>query len=64
MQTMAYRTLQIIISILTGFIALTAIGGGIALLVGLGGAWPKWFVDGTKGLEKMEPGSMLFVFSL
>lgn len=36
----------------------------IALLVGLGGAWPKWFVDGTKGLEKMEPGSMLFVFSL
>jgi alcohol dehydrogenase (cytochrome c) len=36
----------------------------IALLVGLGGAWPKWFVDGTKGLEKMEPGSILFVFSL
>jgi len=36
----------------------------IALLVGLGGAWPKWFVDGTEGLEKMEPGSMLFVFSL
>jgi alcohol dehydrogenase (cytochrome c) len=36
----------------------------IAIEVGLGGAWPKWFVDGTKGLEKMEPGSMLFVFSL
>lgn len=36
----------------------------VALLVGLGGAWPKWFVDGTEGLEKMEPGSMLFVFSL
>ena len=36
----------------------------VALLVGLGGAWPKWFVDGTKGLEKMEPGSMLYVFSL
>ncbi len=36
----------------------------VALLVGLGGAWPKWFVDGTKGLEKVEPGSMLFVFSL
>lgn len=36
----------------------------VALLVGLGGAWPKWFVDGTKGLEKLEPGSMLFVFSL
>jgi len=36
----------------------------VALLVGLGGAWPKWFVDGTAGLEKMEPGSMLFVFKL
>jgi alcohol dehydrogenase (cytochrome c) len=36
----------------------------IALLVGLGGAWPKWFVDSTAGLEKMEPGSMLFVFAL
>ncbi len=36
----------------------------VALLVGLGGAWPKWFVDGTKGLEKLEPGSMLFVFAL
>jgi alcohol dehydrogenase (cytochrome c) len=36
----------------------------VALLVGLGGAWPKWFVDGTEGLEKMEPGSMLYVFAL
>jgi len=36
----------------------------IAILVGLGGAWPKWFVGGTKGLEKMEPSSMLYVFSL
>ncbi len=36
----------------------------VGLLVGLGGAWPKWFVDGTKGLEKMEPGSMLYIFSL
>ncbi len=36
----------------------------IAILVGLGGAWPKWFVDGTKGLEKLEPSSMLYVFSL
>jgi len=36
----------------------------VALLVGLGGAWPKWFVDGTKGLENMQPGSMLYVFSL
>ncbi|MCB1714514.1 MAG: PQQ-dependent dehydrogenase, methanol/ethanol family [Candidatus Competibacteraceae bacterium] len=36
----------------------------IGLLVGLGGAWPKWFVDGTDGLEKMEPSSMLYVFAL
>lgn len=36
----------------------------VAILVGLGGAWPKWFVDGTKGLEKMLPSSMLYVFSL
>lgn len=36
----------------------------IAVLVGLGGAWPKWFVGGTEGLEKMEPSSMLYVFSL
>jgi alcohol dehydrogenase (cytochrome c) len=36
----------------------------VAVLVGLGGAWPKWFVDGTKGLEKLHPSSMLYVFSL
>jgi alcohol dehydrogenase (cytochrome c) len=36
----------------------------VALLVGLGGAWPKWFVDGTHGLEKMAPSSMLYVFGL
>lgn len=36
----------------------------VAILVGLGGAWPKWFVDGTKGLEKINPSSMLYVFSL
>lgn len=36
----------------------------VAILVGLGGAWPKWFVDGTPGLEKLEPSSMLYVFSL
>jgi alcohol dehydrogenase (cytochrome c) len=36
----------------------------VALLVGLGGAWPKWFVDSTEGLEKVEPSSMLYVFAL
>jgi alcohol dehydrogenase (cytochrome c) len=36
----------------------------VAILVGLGGAWPKWFVESTPGLEKIPPSSMLFVFSL
>ena len=36
----------------------------VALLTGVGGAWPKWFVASTPGLEGMEPGQMLFVFSL
>jgi alcohol dehydrogenase (cytochrome c) len=36
----------------------------VAVMVGLGGAWPKWFVDSTKGLEKLAPSSMLYVFSL
>jgi hypothetical protein len=36
----------------------------VALLVGLGGAWPKWFVDSTEGLEKVEPSSRLYVFAL
>ncbi|MEO8716281.1 MAG: PQQ-binding-like beta-propeller repeat protein, partial [Acetobacteraceae bacterium] len=36
----------------------------IAILVGLGGAWDKWFVDSTPDLKKMQPGSMLYVFGL
>ena len=36
----------------------------VAILVGLGGAWPKWFVDSTPGLEKIAPSSMLYVFGL
>ena len=36
----------------------------VAILVGLGGAWPKWFLASTPGLEKVEPGQMLYVFSL
>ncbi len=36
----------------------------VAILVGMGGAWDKWFVDGTPELKKMQPGSMLYVFSL
>ena len=36
----------------------------VAILAGLGGAWPKWFIGSTPGLEKIDPGQMLFVFSL
>ena len=36
----------------------------IAVLAGLGGAWPQWFNSTTPGLEKVESGNMLFVFSL
>jgi len=36
----------------------------IAILVGLGGAWDKWFIDATPELKKMQPGSTLYVFAL
>ncbi len=36
----------------------------VAILAGLGGAWPKWFVASTPGLETLEPGQQLFVFGL
>ena len=36
----------------------------IAVLVGMGGAWDKWFIDGTPELKKMQPGSTLYVFAL
>ncbi|MDA0821649.1 MAG: PQQ-dependent dehydrogenase, methanol/ethanol family [Proteobacteria bacterium] len=36
----------------------------VAILAGAGGAWPLWFIGATPGLEKMEPGQMLFVFAL
>jgi alcohol dehydrogenase (cytochrome c) len=36
----------------------------IAILVGQGGAWDKWFVESTPELKKMVPSSMLYVFAL
>jgi len=36
----------------------------IAILVGLGGAWPKWFVESTPELKAIAPGSTLYVFAL
>jgi alcohol dehydrogenase (cytochrome c) len=36
----------------------------VAILVGMGGAWDKWFIDSTPELKTMQPGSMLYVFGL
>jgi alcohol dehydrogenase (cytochrome c) len=36
----------------------------VAVLAGLGGAWDKWYIDGTPELMKIAPGSTLYVFSL
>jgi alcohol dehydrogenase (cytochrome c) len=36
----------------------------LAILVGLGGAWDKWFIEATPELKKIQPGSMLYVFAL
>ncbi|RVU13820.1 PQQ-dependent dehydrogenase, methanol/ethanol family [Methylobacterium oryzihabitans] len=36
----------------------------LAILVGLGGAWDKWFIDSTPELKSIQAGSMLYVFAL
>ena len=36
----------------------------VAILVGMGGAWDKWFIESTPELKKMQPGSTLYVFAL
>ncbi len=36
----------------------------LAILVGLGGAWDKWFIEGTPELKTVPPSSMLYVFAL
>ncbi len=36
----------------------------VAILVGQGGAWDKWFIEATPELKKVAPSSMLYVFSL
>jgi len=36
----------------------------VAILVGLGGAWDKWFIESTPELKKIQTGSMLYVFAL
>ena len=43
-----------------------ALWAGVALLlvVGVGGAWDKWFIESTPELKKVQTGSMLYVFAL
>lgn len=36
----------------------------IAIEVGLGGAWPQWFVSATPELKAQVPSNMLYVFEL
>ena len=36
----------------------------VAILVGQGGAWDKWFIDSTPELKSMQPSSTLYVFAL
>ena len=36
----------------------------VAILVGQGGAWDKWFIDATPELKTMRPSSALYVFSV
>jgi alcohol dehydrogenase (cytochrome c) len=36
----------------------------IAIEVGLGGAWPQWFVSATPELKTQVPSNMLYVFTL
>lgn len=36
----------------------------VAVLVGMGGAWDKWFIEATPELKKMAPSSTLYIFAL
>jgi alcohol dehydrogenase (cytochrome c) len=36
----------------------------VAVLVGMGGAWDKWFIESTPELKKIAPSSTLYVFAL
>jgi alcohol dehydrogenase (cytochrome c) len=46
---------------------MTYMAGGkqyIAIEVGLGGAWPQWFVSATPELKAQVPSNVLYVFEL
>ena len=36
----------------------------IAIEVGLGGAWPQWFISSTPELKAQVPSNMLYVFAV
>ncbi|HQF64139.1 MAG TPA: hypothetical protein PLT26_16695 [Anaerolineaceae bacterium] len=59
---MKYKWLRILIGVLTGFIALTAIGGGAALLTGMEGKrFPLEWLQGSIFKGYTIPGLLLVV---
>jgi hypothetical protein len=59
---MKYKRLRIVIGLLTGFIALTAIGGGIALLVGAeANRFPIEWLEGTPFKDYTIPALLLAI---
>ncbi len=59
---MSYKILRVIIGAITGFIAITAIGGGIALLSGAEGQrFPLEWLQGTPFNDYTIPGLLLAV---
>jgi hypothetical protein len=59
---MKYKGLRITIGVITGFIALTAIGGGIALLLGAEGArFPLEWLQGTPFKDYTIPALLLTI---
>jgi hypothetical protein len=60
--TMKHKGLRIVIGLLTGFIALTAIGGGIALLTGAeGDRFPLEWLQGTPFKDYTIPALLLAI---
>jgi hypothetical protein len=59
---MKYKGLRIILGVITGFIALTAIGGGIALLSGVEAArFPLEWLQGSLFKDYTIPGLLLAI---
>ncbi|MBP8292907.1 MAG: hypothetical protein KAX65_09045 [Caldilineaceae bacterium] len=57
---MHYKPIRIIIAVLAGFIALTAIGGGIAILTGVDPFPPAWLA-GTPFTDYTIPALLLAI---